>query len=283
MDHHELSILTQKISSLLITYTPKVITALIILTIGWFIAKLIRRMIEKSISRFRNVDKTISTFLGNVIYVFLLTIVTIVAMSIAGIPTTPMTGAMTGILFGVALSMRSTYNIVASGIILAFSRPFKIGDFVDVGGSTGTVERIGFLFTYLRMSNGCLTEVPNSLVLTKAITNFNATELRRNDISLLLYHDANIELVKESIKTALLNNDLVIKESVDPKKAPIIEISLIDVNGITILVRYWAERINFFKALWSINADLKVLMDNGTIKAAKPQRVISQNSDYSPE
>lgn len=279
MEHQELTELVDKIGNHILYHSPKILAGVIVLLIGWFIARMIRQAFEKTIQRFQKVDKTISSFLANVIYILLLTLIVVMAMSTAGIPTTPLIGAMTAILFGVALSMRNTYNIVASGVIIAFSRPFKIGDFVDVGGSTGTVERIGFLFTDLRMTDGRLNEIPNSLILTRTITNFNASDQRRNDLSLLLYHDANIENVKATILEMLNENELVIKASQDEKKAPIIEISAIDTNGITLLIRYWSMRVDFFKALWKLNADLKSAIDNGVIRVAKPQRFVIQDSE----
>jgi small conductance mechanosensitive channel len=84
---------------------------------------------------------------------------------------------LTGIFFGIAVSLKTSYNIIASGIMLAFSKPFSVGENIDLGGYKGIVQSIGFLYTVLKNDNGDELILTNSLILTKVITKISTKEV----------------------------------------------------------------------------------------------------------
>jgi small conductance mechanosensitive channel len=150
-----------------------IVVALIILVVGFFASKYIRSFTYELLKEY---DKTVSQFLANVIYAIFLVLVVVIALGKLGVPISPITGVLTGIVFGISMSLKTSYSIVASGIMLAFSKPFEVGEKVDLGGVTGTVKSIGFLYTKLIDKDGNEIVMSNSMVISKVITRFAETE-----------------------------------------------------------------------------------------------------------
>lgn len=141
--------------------------ALLILLVGFGISRYIKSVVYNMLKGY---DSTVSQFLASLVYVVFLVLVGVVALARLGIPISPITGVLTGIVFGVSMSLKSSYNIVASGIMLAFSKPFEVGQFVDFGGTKGIVRSIGFLYTRLEAENGDDIVLANNLILSRVIT-----------------------------------------------------------------------------------------------------------------
>ncbi|MBK2028994.1 mechanosensitive ion channel [Francisella noatunensis] len=147
--------------------------SILILAIGFWVSKYIKKLVYRLLEDY---DKTVSQFLSSVIYTIFLVLVVVIALAKLGVPISPVTGVLTGIVFGISMSLKTSYNIVASGIMLAFSKPFEIGGRVDLGGIVGVIKSIGFLYTKLDDDDGNEIVVPNNLILSRIITRFSESE-----------------------------------------------------------------------------------------------------------
>ncbi|AJC48610.1 mechanosensitive ion channel [Allofrancisella guangzhouensis] len=141
--------------------------AFIILVVGFFLSKYTKSLTYNLLKRY---DNTVSQFLASLVYVIFLVLVVVVALAKLGVPISPITGVLTGIVFGISMSLRASYSVFASGIMLAFSKPFEIGDNVDIGGSVGVVKSIGFLYTRLKNEANDEVVIANNMVMSKVIT-----------------------------------------------------------------------------------------------------------------
>jgi len=144
-----------------------IVVALLILLIGFAASKYIRSFVYNMLKKY---DSTVSQFLASLVYTVFLVLVVVIALAKLGVPISPITGMLTGIVFGISMSLKSSYNIVASGIMLAFSKPFEVGQFVDFSGTKGTVKSIGFLYTRLEAENGDGIVLANNIILSRVIT-----------------------------------------------------------------------------------------------------------------
>jgi small conductance mechanosensitive channel len=151
----------------------KVAVALLILIVGFFISRYSKKMTFKFLKEY---DETASQFISRIVYILVLILAIVLALASLGVPISPFTGMLTGIFFGIAVSLKTSYNIIASGIMLAFSKPFSVGEKIDLGGSKGIVKSIGFLYTVLEDAEGDELILTNSLVLTKVITKISVKE-----------------------------------------------------------------------------------------------------------
>ncbi|AXA33253.1 mechanosensitive ion channel domain-containing protein [Francisella adeliensis] len=143
------------------------VVAGIILVLGYIASKYIKSFVYKILEKY---DSTVSQLIASFANIVFLMLVIVVALARLGVPISPITGMLTGIVFGVSISLKSSYNIIASGIMLAFSKPFEVGETVDFGGIVGVVSSIGFLYTRLATADGGEIVLANNLILAKVIT-----------------------------------------------------------------------------------------------------------------
>lgn len=155
------------------SFLMNIFIAAIILVAGFFASKYIRSLTYEFLKEY---DTTVSQFLSNLIYAIFLILIVVIALAKIGVPISPITGVLTGIVFGISMSLKSSYSVIASGIMLAFSKPFNVGEKVDLGGVTGTVKSIGFLYTKLDNENGDEVVMSNSMVMSKVITRFSESK-----------------------------------------------------------------------------------------------------------
>ena len=148
-----------------------VVVAVLILLVGFISSKYIKSMVYGVLKKY---DETVSQLIASFANIVFLMLVIVVALARLGVPISPITGMLTGIVFGVSISLKSSYNIIASGIMLAFSKPFEVGENVDFGGIAGVVSSIGFLYTRLDTQDGGEIVLANNLILAKVITKLPA-------------------------------------------------------------------------------------------------------------
>lgn len=258
----------------ILAYLPQLMIALIILVIGWFASKLIRRTVKKLFNKTK-LDQAVSLLLTQIIYVSLIIFSILMAISELGISTTPISSAIIGIMVGIGMSLKSSLNLVTSGIIVASSRPFKIGEYVDIGGTSGTIENMNFVYCTLRTSDGREIKMPNSLITSRVITNFSNNEFRRNDFLVGISYDSNLREAKDILQTIIDESDLIIKSE---DQAPIIKVNELQESAVSLLVRYWTKRSDFREANWQLVEKTKLLFDQYGIEIPFPQRKIHFSS-----
>ncbi|MFT6835192.1 MAG: small conductance mechanosensitive channel, partial [Francisellaceae bacterium] len=157
----------------IIDKSPNLIAAILILVIGWILAVCLKKLIFKAIEE-THIPKTPAIFITHIIYVILLYFVIVSAMSKAGVPTTSLSNLIAGLAIGLSMSLRAPIGNLASGVVIALIRPFRVGEFIDLGSNTsGSVESIELFFTKLRTSDGREVVVPNNIPMTRTMTNFS--------------------------------------------------------------------------------------------------------------
>ena len=265
----------QWVISLILEHLPSVILAIIIFVVGLILAKVIRSTTQKLLFKTK-LDKAVTMFLMQVLYIFLVIFVILIALSEMGISTTPLTAAITALIVGIGMSLKTSANIIVSGIMIVSTRPFKIGEFVDMGGTSGTVEEINFVFCTLRTSDGRQVKVPNSLVTSRIITNFSNNEFRRNDFIIGIGYSSDLQQAKSLLQELVNNNENIIKEE---GKAPIIRVDELADCSVNLLVRYWTKRADFLETKWKLTEETKLCFDEHNIEIPFPQRSLHIEND----
>lgn len=154
------------------SFLMNIVLAIVILVVGYYVSKYIKSLVYNMLKKY---DNTVSQFLASLVNTVFLVLVVVVALAKLGVPISPITGVLMGVVFGISMSLKTSYNIVASGIMLAFSKPFEINEKVDLGGVVGTVKSIGFLYTKLDGENGNEIVISNALIMSRVITRFSPT------------------------------------------------------------------------------------------------------------
>ncbi len=203
--------IVNKFRELLALYGLKVIAALAILIIGFWIAKLIKK-ITKTVLTKRDFDPTIVSFVVNLAYYVLGIFVILAALGQLGIQTTSFIAIIGAAGLAIGLALQGSLANFAAGFLIIVFRPFKIGDLIDAAGVLGTVEAIYVFTTQLKTPDNKTIIVPNAKLTADNITNFSTNETRRVDLVFGIGYGDDIDKAKELISNYLAQDERVLKD-----------------------------------------------------------------------
>lgn len=249
-----------------VDFGVSLISAIVILLIGIWIAKIIRNTLEKQFIK-REIDKTLSKFLVNIIYFALLAIVILAALSKLGIETTSFIAILGAAGLAVGLALQGSLSNFASGVLLIIFRPFKVDDFVKLADEEGYVEKIQIFTTQIRTMDNKTVIIPNSVITSAKITNYTNKEIRRVDISIGISYGDNIKHATDAITEFLNGHSKILK---DP--APFVGVKGFGDSSIDLTVRPWCKTKDYWSVFFEVNHLLKTEFDKKGISIPFPQR-----------
>jgi len=224
-----------KIIDLLITYTPKLIGAIITLIIGLWIIKRITNLVKKTMSK-RDVDASLQPFLAGIISSLLKIILVISVLSMVGIAMTSFIAILGAVGLAVGMALSGTLQNFAGGVIILLLKPFKVGDWIDAQGYSGTVDSIQIFNTILKTPDNKTIIIPNGGLSTSAMVNYSTEETRRLDWTFGIGYGDNIEEAR-TILMEILGNDVRIFK--DP--APFVQVSALADSSVNLATRVWVK------------------------------------------
>lgn len=255
-----------KLYELVLLYGMQLLTGVAIFFIGRWASQIATRFARKAMEKAK-LDKTLVSFVGNLLYYALLGFTIIAAMSQMGIETTSFAAAIAAAGLAVGLALQGSLSNFASGIMIVLFRPFKVGDFIEAAGATGTVDSLNILTTTLKTPDNKIVIIPNKNILSGNITNFSARDTRRIDLVFSIGYDDDIKAAKKILEK-LVKADKRILE--DP--APMISVMELAANSVDFAVRPWVKSSD----LWATRCDLieavKLEFDKAGISIPFPQR-----------
>jgi len=213
------------------------------------------------------VDATLTHFLHNVIYAALLIAVIIAAVDQLGIKTTSFLAILGAAGLAVGLALQSSLANFSSGIMLILFHPFKVGDFVEAGGTTGTVEQINVFNTVMRTGDNREIIVPNSQIFGGTITNFSAKATRRIDLVIGIGYDDNIGKAKQIIEDILSADQRILKEP-----APVILVTELGASSVNLAVRPWVRKEDYGSTRGDLLENIKTGLEDGGCSLPYPQQ-----------
>ena len=192
----------QKLLEYADAYWPRVLYAVAILFLGWIVALIIRKVMSKVMTKSR-VDQTLVSFVSNLTYVAVIAFVVIAALGELGIQTASFVAVIGAAGLAVGLALQGSLSNFASGVLMVIFKPMKIGDYVDAGGTSGTVEEIGIFSTTLKTPDNKKIIVPNSKITSDNITNYSVNDIRRIDIVAGVSYEDNLDKVRKVLEEIL--------------------------------------------------------------------------------
>ncbi|WP_457565057.1 mechanosensitive ion channel family protein [Caminibacter sp.] len=250
---------------LAISYGIKIIGAIAIYIIGKWVAKMLTKLFRKMLER-SNTDVTLVKFLGDLVYFGLLVLVIIAALGTLGVNTTSFAAIIGAAGLAVGLALQSNFSNFGAGVVILFLRPFKVGDFVEAGGATGTVDTISIFHTTIKTGDNRIIIVPNSNIIGGNIVNYSREPIRRIDLVIGVGYDDDLKLVKETLEEILRSDERILK---DP--APAVALSELADSSVNFNVRPWVKSEDY----WAVRSDLlekiKVTFDQKGINIPYPQ------------
>ncbi|ADU97184.1 mechanosensitive ion channel family protein [Thermovibrio ammonificans] len=232
--------------SIAVGYAVKILGALAVFIIGRWVVRKLADLLEVALKK-ADVDETLVKFLGNAAYFLLLILVIIAALGTLGINTTSFAAIVGAVGLAVGLALQNNMSNIGAGVLILFLKPFKVGDFIEAGGVSGTVEALGIVNTTLRTPDNVRIFVPNSSITSGSIKNYSAEPIRRIDLVIGIGYDDDIKKAKEVLYEILNSDPRILKEP-----APSVSVAELADSSINLNVRPWVKREDY----WAVRSDL---------------------------
>jgi len=258
------------------TYSIKIVAAILIFIIGkWFcrrITNLLTKIMEKN-----NIDITLVKFLGSIVYYTLFIVVMIAVAGQLGINTTSFLTIIGAAGLAIGLALKDSLSNLASGVMLIMFRPIKIGDFVDVGGVTGTVQSIDIFNTTIHSPDNQKHIVPNASITSDVITNVTANDTRRVDLVIGIGYDDDIARAKGILEAIIKKEERILE---DP--ATNIAVSELGDSSVNFVVRPWVKTSDYWDVYFALTEEIKITFDKEGISIPYPQQDVHLFSEQKP-
>lgn len=256
------------LKAMLIAYGGNIIIGLLILVIGIYIAKK-GRNISKRLMKRSNVDPSAVGFISQILYFIIIIMVVIAALGRVGVPTNSFVAAIGALGLAVGLSLQNNLSNFASGILILIFKPFKVGDFIEAAGVSGTVDEILIMNTVLYALDNRKIIVPNSKLTSENVSNFSAAENRKMPLTLDISHESDYKKAIEIIK-AIFKEEIDIFD--DPE--PVVVLREFAANSMKIFALPWVKNQNFWAVHGRVMQRIKDEFDENGIEIPYPQTVI---------
>ena len=213
------------------------------------------------------VDQTLSKFLHHIVYYTLLVMVVIAAAGQLGINTASFLTVVGAAGLAIGLALKDSLSNFASGVMLILLRLYNVGDYVDIGGESGTVISIGLFHTTMHTPDNKKVIIPNANITSNTITNVTANDTRRVDLIAGISYEDDIPKAKEILAGILDGDDRVLS---DP--APQIAVSELADSSVNFVVRPWVKTDEYWTVYFDMTEKIKVRFDEEGISIPYPQQ-----------
>ncbi|STO54957.1 small-conductance mechanosensitive channel [Canicola haemoglobinophilus] len=243
----------------IIPYGTKILLAVAIYIFGKLLARILSNLLGKIVLT-SSKDEMLQSFVSSISYFLFLLIVVIASLSQLGINTSSLVALIGAAGLAVGLALQNSLQNFAAGVMILIFKPFKKGDFIEAGGTSGKVEQMGLLMLELRTGDNKTILVPNGKVFADSITNYSRNETRRIDLILDISYESDIEKAKAVVAQVLANEANVLK---NPE--PVIGVGNLAASSVQLFVRPWVQTSNYFSTQIALLEKIKIEFDNAEI------------------
>ncbi|MEJ2232532.1 MAG: mechanosensitive ion channel [Syntrophobacterales bacterium] len=255
-----------RLQELLAFYGLKIIAAILIFVVGRWIAKALRNVIKRMMTK-GNVDEILISFVGNLTYIALLAFVIIAALNQLGIQTTSFIAIIGAAGLAIGLALQGSLANFAAGVLMIIFRPFQVGDYIEGAGVAGAIEKVQIFTTQLRTPDNKTIIIPNAKIMGDNITNYSAKDTRRVDMVIGVSYGDDLKKVREILEDILAKDHRILK---DP--APTIGVLELGDNSVNFAVRPWVKRDDYWGTYFDVTETVKRRFDKEGISIPYPQR-----------
>ena len=248
-----------KIIGEIIDKLPTIFTAIIIFVIGLIVSKIIGKLLVKAMEA-KGVDSSVHSFIKTLVVCFINLIFILSAFSALNINVNSFITAIGAAGITAGLGLQSSISQFASGVQIIFNKPFKNGDYIDIGEVSGSVQEIKMMYTTLLTADNKRVIVPNSTITSSNIINYNAEKKRRIDFTFPLSYDADFEEAKSALLEVIAQNDLILKSP-----EPLIAVKEHELRNINIVCLLWCNSNDYWNVYYYMQENVKAAFDRHNI------------------
>lgn len=239
----------------------KIVIAILILIVSFIIINFVAKRIRKKIEKSGKLDTTIGRVLVNAGKILAKCIVVICLVGYLGINTSALSALIASAGVCIGLAVNGALGNIAGGVLLLVTRPFKVDDFVEVAGHTGTVEDIRLCNTKIRTLDNKVVYIPNGTASTSSVTNYSEKDLRRVDIEFAISYDSDVEKAKALIAEVAAANEKVLT---DPE--PFVRVLSYDANSVKLVSRSWVNSADYWDVFFYLTETVRKSFDENGIR-----------------
>lgn len=231
------------LKEILWTYVPKVISVALIFIIGWWLIKMINRLVKKYFDS-ANYDETLERFVEDIINWGLKIALFVTVVTQLGVQSSSLIAMLGAAGLAIGLALQGSLANFAGGVLILAFKPFKIGDFIEAQGEMGTVKEISIFTTKLLTSGNQLAILPNAKLSNDTIKNFNAEPIRKNVMTIGISYDSDIKLAKDILLKLIEDQELILDEP-----SPQVVVANLGDSSVDLSLRFWATNEDY----WNVN------------------------------
>ncbi len=239
--------LSEQLYGLIMTYGPKLVGAIITLIIGMWVISILKSSLRKRFEK-RNVDPSLRGFINSMIGIGLKLMLWIAVIGMVGVQMTSFVAILGAAGLAVGMALSGTLQNFAGGVMILLFKPFKVGDFIDAQGHTGSVNEIQIFNTILKTPDNKTIIIPNGGLSTSSMTNYSTELKRRVDFTFGIAYGDDVDKAKQVLLKLITADTRILNDPAEP----FIAVSELADSSVNLVVRVWAEATDY----WAIYFDL---------------------------
>lgn len=265
-DINTITDLTREYAESFLAFLPDLLGALLWLAIGWWLIKALIKYLKKFFTK-REYDAALSNFLATIINWALIILLLVSVVGMLGIETTSFIAILGAAGLAIGLALQGSLSNFAGGVLIIGLKPFKLGDWIEVNGISGSVKEISLFYTKLNTFGNQLAVIPNGELSNSNVVNYSGEATRRDAITIGISYESNIKVAKETLLQLLQEQEDILK---DPEPAVVVT-ELAD-SSVNLSVRFWARNEVFWDRHWYTIEEAKRRLEAAGISIPFPQR-----------
>ena len=264
----KIDLIIQKLIDLGISAGKNILMAIVVYIVGRFIVSMINKFVANMLER-RKVEVTIQTFLKSLINILLMILLVVSVVSALGINTTSFAAllASAGVAIGMALS--GNLQNLAGGLIILLFKPYKVGDWIEAQGTSGSVSEIQIFHTILTTADNKVVYIPNGSLSSGIVTNYSRKETRRIEWVIGIDYGEDVNKVEGIVRNMLAADERILK---DP--APFIALHALASSSVNITIRVWVASSNYWDVYFPVQKQIYEEFNKQGVNFPFPQLTI---------
>jgi small conductance mechanosensitive channel len=259
---------TSQLIDLGVAYAPRLGLALLVLIIGWIVIGIMRRGINRVLSM-RSIDPTVGNFLGSVAAIALKVMLLLSVAGMVGVEVTSFIAILSAATLAIGMALKGTLSNFAGGVSVMIFRPYKVGDFIEGGGHSGSVKAIQIFNTVLTTGDNRTIIIPNNAIATGSLVNFSTQSTRRVQIGVGIGYEDDIDKARDIVMNLLLADGRI---HTDP--APMVVVGALGASSVDLVIRFWVDAGDFWPTTFDYNERIKKAFDVAGVNIPYPQQVV---------
>ena len=239
----------------------------VVVLASWILAVLIGKAVKKAVVRIEGASELLKDFIVNIIRKLIFIVGFVVALSMLEINIGPLLAAIGAAGFIIGFALQGTLSNFAAGIMILIYRPFDVGDLVEIGGTSGTVDAMTIVSTTLKTIDNQIVVLPNNMIWGDKIINITGSDIRRVDMVFGIGYSDDIAKAQKILEEILLNHEATLK---DPE--PMVKVHELGDSSVNFVVRPWVKTEDYWDVYWDVTRTVKERFDAEGVSIPFPQR-----------